>query len=77
MSDDDSRDAEVGSLGWTGDIAVFAPTGCSLTQSDGFLADWLLSVRDETLKDNGGVPPLVVPDVLTPGPDTVSRSSPL
>ena len=28
-------------LGWTGDIAVFAPTAAYLFDVDGFLRDWL------------------------------------
>ncbi|QHC57351.1 alpha-L-rhamnosidase [Rathayibacter sp. VKM Ac-2760] len=50
-------------LGWTGDIAVFAPTSTFLFDASGFLRDWL---RDVTLEQEhqGGVVPYVVPDVL-------------
>jgi alpha-L-rhamnosidase len=50
-------------LGWTGDIALFAPTACFLYNCAGILKDWLrdLAVSQEYL---GGVPPLVVPNVL-------------
>ncbi|KQP54724.1 family 78 glycoside hydrolase catalytic domain [Agreia sp. Leaf283] len=50
-------------LGWTGDIAVFAPTSTFLFDSSDFLRDWL---RDVTLEQEhqGGVVPYVVPDVL-------------
>lgn len=52
-------------LGWTGDIAVFAPSAAFLYDVDGFLRDWL---RDLALEQRyrGGIVPLVVPDVLTP-----------
>ena len=50
-------------LGWTGDIAVFAPTSTFLFDASDFLRDWL---RDVTLEQEhqGGVVPYVVPDVL-------------
>ncbi|KAN0098892.1 glycoside hydrolase family 78 protein [Hyaloscypha variabilis] len=50
-------------LGWTGDIALFAPTACFLYDCAGILKTWLadLAVSQKYL---GGVPPLVVPDVL-------------
>lgn len=49
-------------LGWTGDIAAFAPTAAFLFDVDGFLAGWL---RDLSLEQrpNGAVPD-TVPDVL-------------
>ncbi len=31
-------------LGWTGDIAVFAPTAAFLFDVDGFLRDWLVDL---------------------------------
>jgi alpha-L-rhamnosidase len=50
-------------LGWTGDIAVFAPTASFLFDSSAFLSDWM---RDLALEQqaNAGVVPFVVPNVL-------------
>jgi alpha-L-rhamnosidase len=50
-------------LGWTGDIALFAPTACFLYDCAGMLQTWLgdLTVSQAYL---GGVPPIVVPNVL-------------
>lgn len=50
-------------LGWTGDIAVFAPTSAYLFDVNDFLRDWM---RDVVLEQEhqGGVVPYVVPDVL-------------
>ncbi|MEO2130185.1 MAG: family 78 glycoside hydrolase catalytic domain [Microbacterium sp.] len=50
-------------LGWTGDIAVFAPTACYLFDMTGFLRDWLADLRAEQ-KANDGRVPYVVPDAL-------------
>jgi alpha-L-rhamnosidase len=50
-------------LGWTGDIAVFAPTAAFLFDVDGFLRDWLADVDAEQRAADGLVP-FVVPDVL-------------
>lgn len=50
-------------LGWTGDIAVFAPTAAYLYDVEGFLADWLRDVDAEQSAADGRVP-FVVPDVL-------------
>ncbi len=50
-------------LGWTGDIAVFAPTAAYLYDVSGLLRDWLLDLAAEQQAANGVVP-LVVPDVL-------------
>jgi alpha-L-rhamnosidase len=51
-------------LGWTGDLAVFAPTAAYLYDVKDWLADWL---RDLTLEQRAkdGVVPLVIPDPLT------------
>ena len=49
--------------GWTGDIAVFAPTAAYLFDVSGFLRDWLLDLAAEQRAANDIVP-LVVPDVL-------------
>lgn len=49
-------------LGWTGDLAVFAPTAAYLYDVDGFLRDWLLDLAAEQ-KDQGRVP-VAIPDIL-------------
>lgn len=50
-------------LGWTGDIAAFAPTAAFLSDSSGFLRNWL---RDLALEQthHDGIVPFVVPDIL-------------
>ena len=53
-------------LGWTGDIAGFAPSACFQFDSSGFLDKWLLDLEAETT-GAGGIVPLVVPDVLKHG----------
>ena len=50
-------------LGWTGDIAVFAPTACYLFDVEDFLRDWLVDLAAEQRAADGLVP-FVVPDVL-------------
>lgn len=54
-------------LGWTGDIAAFAPTAAYLFDTKAFLEDWL---RDVWLEQQhaDGVIPFVVPDVLKYSP---------
>lgn len=42
-------------MGWTGDIAVFAPTACFNFGMTRFLEKWLADVKDEQLK-TGGIP---------------------
>ena len=42
-------------MGWTGDIAVFAPTACYNFDMSRFLDKWLKDVRAEQLK-TGGIP---------------------
>ncbi|PMD29240.1 glycoside hydrolase family 78 protein [Hyaloscypha variabilis F] len=52
-------------LGWTGDIQVFCPSANYLFDTTGMLGNWLEDVAAEQLEDGrGGIPPLVVPDVL-------------
>jgi alpha-L-rhamnosidase len=66
-------------LGWTGDIAVFAPTATYLFDVDDFLRDWLQDLAVEQQAADGRVPP-VVPDILKyverpkhwPVPDTTA-----
>ncbi|GGI78745.1 family 78 glycoside hydrolase catalytic domain [Pseudarthrobacter scleromae] len=50
-------------LGWTGDIAVFAPTAAFLYDVRGFLQDWLLDLAAEQ-KAGDGLVPITVPDAL-------------
>jgi alpha-L-rhamnosidase len=56
-------------LGWTGDIAVFAPTAVTLFDATGFLSSWLDDLAIEQRRHDGVVP-FVVPDVMgfPPGP---------
>ncbi|WP_320783058.1 family 78 glycoside hydrolase catalytic domain [Streptomyces sp. CRN 30] len=53
-------------LGWTGDIAVFAPTAAFLTGCAGMLSGWLRDLAAEQLARPDGSVPLVVPDILDP-----------
>ena len=50
-------------LGWTGDLAVFAPTAVFLYDMQGFLQDWLFDLAAEQHAQDGRVP-FVVPDIL-------------
>ncbi|CDK28774.1 unnamed protein product [Kuraishia capsulata CBS 1993] len=50
-------------LGWTGDISQFAPTACFLFDCAPLLRNWLQDLFAEQ-KENNGVPPLVVPDIV-------------
>jgi len=50
-------------LGWTGDIAVFAPTAAYLFDVNSFLRDWLRDVALEQSHQDDIVP-FVVPDIL-------------
>jgi alpha-L-rhamnosidase len=50
-------------LGWTGDIAAFAPSAVYLFDVDSFLRDWLRDLAAEQQAADGLVP-FVVPDVL-------------
>jgi alpha-L-rhamnosidase len=50
-------------LGWTGDLAVFAPTAAYLFDVSGFLADWLADLAAEQSAAGGRVA-YVVPDLL-------------
>ena len=42
-------------MGWTGDIAMFAPTACFNFDMSRFLEKWLRDLKDEQLK-TGGIP---------------------
>ena len=50
-------------LGWTGDLAVFAPSAAFLYDVGGFLRDWLVDLASEQRAQDGLVP-FVVPDAL-------------
>ena len=50
-------------LGWTGDVAIFVPTACFLYDCTGMLISWLADLAAEQ-SDRGGIPPLVVPNVI-------------
>lgn len=50
-------------LGWTGDIAVFAPTAAYLYDVKDFLQDWLLDLAAEQ-KAQDGLVPITIPDAL-------------
>lgn len=50
-------------LGWTGDIAAFAPTAAFLFDVDAFLSDWLIDL-DQEQRHHDGIVGFVIPDVL-------------
>lgn len=50
-------------LGWTGDIAAFAPTAAFLYDVDAFLSDWLINLALEQ-EHHDGIVGFVIPDVL-------------
>jgi alpha-L-rhamnosidase len=50
-------------LGWTGDLAVFAPSAAYLYDVSDFLSDWLVDL-DLEQRHADGLVPVVVPDVL-------------
>ncbi len=62
-------------LGWTGDIAVFAPTAAFLYDVKGFLQDWLLDLAAEQ-KAQDGLVPITVPDALKYCPQPAEFPSP-
>ncbi|MFJ6157582.1 family 78 glycoside hydrolase catalytic domain [Pseudarthrobacter sp. NPDC092184] len=62
-------------LGWTGDIAVFAPTAAFLYDVKGFLQDWLLDLAAEQ-KAADGLVPITVPDALKYCPQPPEFPSP-
>ena len=51
-------------LGWTGDLAVFAPTAAFLGDAESFLADWLVDLELERRATPHGTVPVVVPNVM-------------
>jgi alpha-L-rhamnosidase len=56
-------------LGWTGDLAVFAPTAAFLYDAAGMLRSWLADLAVEQLEEHDGVVPIFVPfpDITPPG----------
>jgi alpha-L-rhamnosidase len=61
-------------FGWTGDIAVFAPTAAFLFDVQDFLEDWLIDLGLEQHHRDGLVP-MVVPDPLKQWPVPPGQSS--
>jgi alpha-L-rhamnosidase len=51
-------------MGWTGDIAVYAPTACFQFDVADFLHDWLLDLAVETRHNAHRSVPAVVPDLF-------------
>ena len=50
-------------LGWTGDLAVFAPTAAYLCDTSAFLGDWMRDLAAEQAARDGVVP-FTVPDAI-------------
>jgi alpha-L-rhamnosidase len=50
--------------GWTGDIAVYAPTAAFQFDVSDFLHKWLLDLRAEAEHSARGIVPMVVPDIV-------------
>ncbi|KAJ4178481.1 hypothetical protein NW755_013196 [Fusarium falciforme] len=54
-------------LGWSGDLALFAPTATLIYDCFGMLKNWLIDLEhDQTIL--GGVPPMVSPNSTIPDP---------
>ena len=51
-------------MGWTGDIAVFAPTATFTFDCAAFLDNWLADLMAETAHRPSGTMPVVAPDVV-------------
>lgn len=62
-------------LGWTGDIAAFAPTAAYLYDVEAFLSDWLVDL-DLEQRHNAGIVGFVIPDVLKYMPHPESFGEP-
>ena len=56
-------------MGWTGDIAVFAPTACFNFDMSRFFAKWLGDMREEQGEDGG------IPDVIPAPPGTFAPAA--
>ncbi|WP_017627288.1 glycoside hydrolase family 78 protein [Nocardiopsis chromatogenes] len=50
-------------LGWTGDVAVFAPTAAFLYDTRAFLRSWLRDLAADQSRDERGVPPVISPEI--------------
>ena len=62
-------------LGWTGDIAAFAPTASFLFDTTDFLRDWLHDLTlEQTHQD--GIVPHVIPDILKRVPGATPQPQP-
>jgi alpha-L-rhamnosidase len=61
-------------LGWTGDLAAFAPTAAFLYDVEDFLRDWLADLALEQRAADGRVP-FVIPDVLKYIPPRPGRAA--
>ena len=59
-------------LGWTGDAQAFAPTACTLFDSQTFWLSWLADLSLDQDDDLG--PPAVVPDVVIEGEARYGRA---
>ena len=51
-------------MGWTGDIAVFAPTAAFQYDCSAFLGDWMQTLMAEAAHNELGCVPVVAPDVV-------------
>ncbi|KAL5357138.1 bacterial alpha-L-rhamnosidase-domain-containing protein [Aspergillus floccosus] len=54
-------------LGWSGDLALFAPTAVLLYDCFNFIKNWLIDVEHDQII-LGGVPPMVSPNATLPDP---------
>ncbi|KAH6984027.1 bacterial alpha-L-rhamnosidase-domain-containing protein [Ilyonectria destructans] len=54
-------------LGWSGDLALFAPTACLIYDCFGMLKNWLIDLEYDQHVLNG-VPPMVSPNATLPDP---------
>lgn len=54
-------------LGWTGDIAVYAPTAAFQFDVSDFLNKWLIDVSEEVAQSSAGVVPIIAPDLMKQG----------
>ncbi|KAK4119732.1 glycoside hydrolase family 78 protein [Parathielavia appendiculata] len=54
-------------LGWTGDLALFAPTAVLIYDCFNLLKNWLIDVEHDQ-RVLGGVPPMVSPNATLPDP---------
>ncbi|MER7540406.1 family 78 glycoside hydrolase catalytic domain [Streptomyces sp. NPDC097704] len=64
-------------LGWTGDIAVYAPTASFQFDVADFLHGWLLDLRAETEHSENRAVPAIVPDLMKLAPPAEPGSLPM